>query len=422
MPPYTAPERTFAGTLASAKRTMLWSEIARLAFDSFLASKVRFMLTALGMVIGTASLILVVTIGLTGKAYVLSLLESIGTNEVIIDYLGAGNAAGGNSEQDFLTVADVDAVRQQVPAVSAASPLLQLHDSVSIGDGKVRDTLILGVDPEYQTVRNLKVTAGRFFDREDNLTSTKLAIITPKLAQILYGTSEQAVGQSLSIGGIPFIIGGVFRESVDTFGQSEISDQTILIPYPVARYFTGTDSVKEIYFSTTSSHNVERTAKDILRVIQSRHRATSVYTVQTLTELLTVAARITNALTIVLLLISSVTLVVSGVGIMNIMLANVRARIREIGIRKAVGATFREIKLQFLVEAVFISLSGGLVGTVMGLGVPIALRLATGFAIPISAWSAVIALATATLVGVLFGTLPATRAAQMDPVESLKYE
>jgi putative ABC transport system permease protein len=299
---------------------------------------------------------------------------------------------------------------------------LQLHDSVSIGDGKVRDTLILGVDPEYQTVRNLKVTAGRFFDREDNLTSTKLAIITPKLAQILYGTSEQAVGQSLSIGGIPFIIGGVFRESVDTFGQSEISDQTILIPYPVARYFTGTDSVKEIYFSTTSSHNVERTAKDILRVIQSRHRATSVYTVQTLTELLTVAARITNALTIVLLLISSVTLVVSGVGIMNIMLANVRARIREIGIRKAVGATFREIKLQFLVEAVFISLSGGLVGTVLGLGVPIALRLATGFAIPISAWSAVIALATATLVGVLFGTLPATRAAQMDPVESLKYE
>jgi len=412
---------TFERTLASAKRTMLFSEIMRLAIDSFMASKVRFMLTALGMVIGTASLILVVTIGLTGKNYVLSLLESIGTNEVIVDYLGASNA-GANSEEDFLTIEDVQAVRQQVPAVKAASPLLQLHDNVSIGDGKVRDTLILGVNPEYKTVRNLKVVSGRFFDDEDNVTSTKLAVITPKLAQALYGTNEQAVGQSISIGGIPFIIGGVFRESVDTFGQSEISDQTILIPYPVARYFTGTDSVKEIYFSTTSSHNVEQTAQDILRVIQSRHRATSVYTVQTLTELLTVAARITNALTIVLLLISSVTLVVSGVGIMNIMLATVRSRIREIGIRKAVGATFREIQLQFLVEAVFISLSGGLVGTVLGLGIPLTLRLATGYAIPISAWSAVIALGTATLVGVLFGTLPATRAAQLDPVESLKYE
>ena len=412
---------TFERTLASAKRTMLFSEIMRLAIDSFMASKVRFMLTALGMVIGTASLILVVTIGLTGKNYVLSLLESIGTNEVIVDYLGASNA-GANSEEDFLTIEDVQAVRQQVPAVKAASPLLQLHDNVSIGDGKVRDTLILGVNPEYKIVRNLKVVSGRFFDDEDNVTSTKLAVITPKLAQALYGTNEQAVGQSISIGGIPFIIGGVFRESVDTFGQSEISDQTILIPYPVARYFTGTDSVKEIYFSTTSSHNVEQTAQDILRVIQSRHRATSVYTVQTLTELLTVAARITNALTIVLLLISSVTLVVSGVGIMNIMLATVRSRIREIGIRKAVGATFREIQLQFLVEAVFISLSGGLVGTVLGLGIPLTLRLATGYAIPISAWSAVIALGTATLVGVLFGTLPATRAAQLDPVESLKYE
>jgi putative ABC transport system permease protein len=352
---------------------------------------------------------------------VLTLLESIGTNEVIVDYLGA-NSAAANAEHDFLTIEDVAAVRQQVSSVAFASPLLQLHDSVSIGDGKVRDTLILGVNPEYQSVRNLKLVAGRFFDEEDDITSTKLALVTPKLAQVLYGTPDQAVGQSISIGGIPFIIGGVFRESVDTFGQSEISDQTILIPYPVARYFTGTDSVKEIYFSTTSSHNVEQTAKEILRVIQSRHRATSVYTVQTLTELLTVAARITNALTIVLLLISSVTLVVSGVGIMNIMLANVRSRIREIGIRKAVGATFREIKLQFLVEAVFISLCGGIVGTIVGLGIPIALRIATGFAIPISIWSAVIALTTASLVGVLFGTLPATRAAQLDPVESLKYE
>ncbi len=244
---------SFERTIASAKRTMVLSEIARLAVDSFLASKVRFVLTALGMVIGSASLILVVTIGLTGKAYVLSLLESIGTNEVIVDYLGGNNVSAGKSEQDFLTIEDVAAVRQQVPAVLAASPLLQLHDTVSIGDGSVRDTLILGVDPEYRIVRNLKVTAGRFFDHEDDFTHAKLAVVTPILAKILYGSADQAVGQHISIGGIPFSIIGVFKESVDTFGQTEIADQTILIPYPVARYFTGTDSVKELYFSMTTS-------------------------------------------------------------------------------------------------------------------------------------------------------------------------
>jgi putative ABC transport system permease protein len=141
-----------------------------------------------------------------------------------------------------------------------------------------------------------------------------------------------------------------------------------------------------------------------------------------LTSLLSAANSITNALTIVLLLVSTVTLAVGGVGIMNIMLATVRSRIREIGIRKALGATAREIKLQFLVEAMFISLSGGIVGAVIGIALPIAIRIFTDYRIPISGWSVVISLVTSTLVGILFGTLPANRAAQLDPVESLKYE
>jgi putative ABC transport system permease protein len=168
--------------------------------------------------------------------------------------------------------------------------------------------------------------------------------------------------------------------------------------------------------------DVELAKKQILQVIHSRHQPNSVYDAQTLTELLSTAAEIANALTLVLLLVSSVTLAVGGIGIMNIMLANVRSRIREIGIRKALGATYREIKLQFLIEAVFISLSGGVVGTILGLAVPYSVRLLTSYRIPISGLSAIIALAAATLVGVVFGTLPATRAAQLDPVESLKFE
>ena len=196
----------------------------------------------------------------------------------------------------------------------------------------------------------------------------------------------------------------------------------MLVPYPVLRYFTGTNSLKEIFFTMRDSAMVIPASKHILAIIRSRHYAGSVYSAQTLTELLSSMARIADMLTIVLTLGAGITLVVSGVGIMNSMLANVQARIKEIGIRKALGATSNEIRMQFLTEAVFLSLSGGLIGTLLGLALPMTLGFLTPFKIPISAWSAVIALATSVLVGVLFGTLPANRAARLDPVQTLKYE
>jgi putative ABC transport system permease protein len=180
--------------------------------------------------------------------------------------------------------------------------------------------------------------------------------------------------------------------------------------------------VDQIYFSIRSMEEVPDASSEALRIISSRHRPNSVYKAQDLRELLTTAATISDILTVVLVLVATVTLAVGGVGIMNIMLANVRARIREIGIRKALGATRREIKLQFLAEAVIISLAGGIVGTFVGLALPLSIRLFTNYPLPVSVWSVLIALATATLVGVVFGTVPATRAAQMDPVEALKYE
>jgi putative ABC transport system permease protein len=169
-------------------------------------------------------------------------------------------------------------------------------------------------------------------------------------------------------------------------------------------------------------NEVQDAAKEVVRIVRSRHRPTSVYKAQTLAELLTTAAEIADALTVVLVLVACVTLAVGGVGIMNIMLANVRARIREIGIRKALGATYREIKLQFLLEAVIISLTGGIVGTMLGLMLPLSIRIFTDYELPFPWLSVLIALGAATFVGVVFGTVPATRAAQLDPVEALKYE
>ena len=288
--------------------------------------------------------------------------------------------------------------------------------------GKERDILVLGVSWEYLYVRNLQVLAGRFFDDSDTQARNKVAVITQKLAITLYGSEDDAIGKEVKLSGLPFTVIGVFRERVDTFGQTEISDDTILVPYTVARYFTSSDQVKQLFFSVSDSNEVPRATRQIREVLQSRHRPESVYRVDNLTQLLTVAAKTANTLTTVLLLISILTLIVSGVGIMNIMLATVNARTREIGVRKAVGATKGEIRAQFLMEAILISLSGGIVGIIVGLALPFSVRFITNYRVPVSGWSVIIAVAVSSLVGVLFGTAPATRAASFDPIESLRYE
>jgi putative ABC transport system permease protein len=416
-------ENTFEQTLLSARQTMMASEILKLAMDSFRASKTRFLLTALGMVIGTASVILVVTIGMTGKQYILGLLEKIGTNSVELEYSGGGATAAERARYtDFLTREDEKAVDAEVPGVIYSSPVLEMHNRISFGGGTQRDTVVLGVSPQYQQIRNLIVDDGRFIDDTDDTTHAKCADVTEMFAKDRYGSIDAAVGQTFEILGIPFTVVGVFHEAMDDYGQSELADETVVIPYSVARYFSGTERVNDIYFSMQSMNEVPDAAIEIKRVVSSRHRANSVYKTQTLKDLLTTAAEVADALTAVLVLVAAVTLAVGGVGIMNIMLANVRSRIREIGIRKAVGATYREIKLQFLTEAVLISLSGGIVGSAVGLMLPLSIRLFSGYDFPISWLSVFIALAAATIVGMVFGTVPATRAAQLNPVEALKYE
>jgi putative ABC transport system permease protein len=414
---------SFERTLASARSTMMFSEVVRLAIDSFKASKVRFLLTMLGMIIGSGSIILVYTLGLTGRDYALNLISSIGPNMVEMMYSGGDRVGPDNtSTPDFMTRDDMDAVMQQVPGIIASSPMLEFHDRVSMGGGVVKETMLLGVSPQYKQVRNLVVLAGRFFDDQDAASHTKVAVIVEPFARALYGSPRSAIDHTISISGIPFIIIGVFKESIETFGTSEISDQTMLIPYEVARYFTGTNTVKQIFFTMKDSSLVIPASAEILEIIKSRHRPTSVYTAFNLTQVLSVMGQIATMLTIVLTLAAAITLIVSGVGIMNSMLANVQSRLREIGIRKALGATSHEIRLQFLTEAVFLSLSGGLIGTILGLAIPLSVSFLTPFKIPVSAWSAIVALGTSMLVGVLFGTIPANRAARLDPVQTLKYE
>jgi putative ABC transport system permease protein len=400
---------------------MAIGEILSFAFDTFCSNKIRFILTALGMVIGTASLILVVTIGMTGRQYVLNQIQAIGTNEVWAEYLG-GAPHISNSNPDPLTIEDLHAIQQEVPGIVASSPVTQLSDRIPVGNGREKDVSILGVDPDYLHVRNLVVPSGRFFDKDDSQAHNKVGVITEKMAIEVYGSAQSAVGRVIKLTGLPFTIIGTFKERVETFGQSEIVDNTMLIPFSVSRYFTEIPNVKLLYFSMEDPSMVISATAQIKRVLQTRHRSESVYDVANLTALLSMADRIATGLTWVLLLVAMVTLLVSGIGIMNIMLATVTSRIREIGIRKAIGATNREIRFQFLAEAILISLIGGFAGIVIGLAIPYSVRFLTEYRIPISGLSAIIAIVVSSVVGVIFGTVPAARAAHLDPVESLRYE
>ena len=389
------------------------------ALDTFRLNKVRFTLTALGMVIGTASLILVVTVGLTGKQYVVAQIQGIGANIIYAFHEGRG---AGPNVQDDLTVSDMRAVEQQVNGIAAVSPWVEVHARIPTGKGKEQDILVLGVGPRYRDIRNLDVLAGRFFDDADSQPHAKVVDLTEHLARQLFGSQEGAIGQTLKITGLPFTVIGTFRERVETFGQSEVATDTAVMPYTVSRYLVPGDALDEIFFSAADLNEVPATTARIKAVIESRHRRGSVYRVENLAQLIAVANKTANALTLVLLLVSAVTLIVGGVGIMNIMLATVTSRTHEIGIRKALGATAADIRLQFLAEAVLIAIAGGLVGSALGLSLPFSVRFLTHQHIPISGLSAVIAVLVSSLVGIVFGTVPATRASQMDPIESLRHE
>src|SRR5579864_2429441 len=246
---------------------LAFSEILSFAYDTFCSNKVRFMLTGLGMVIGTATLILVVTVGLTGKQYVLNLIQGIGANLIYAEYEG-GSQRITNTAPDPLTVDDLTAVRAQIPSIVSGSPVVMLNERVPVGDGKERDIQILGTYPEYRIVRNLVVVSGRFFDAQDEQAHNKVGLITDKLANELYGSPELAIGKIVPLSHLPFTVIGTFRERVNTFGESEVTTSTFLIPFSVARYFTETSTVKLIYFSVADPSMIEPVTTQIKEVIQ----------------------------------------------------------------------------------------------------------------------------------------------------------
>jgi putative ABC transport system permease protein len=382
---------------------------------------VRSVLTELGMAIGTASVILVVTISLTSRDYILEQVEGIGSNIIFAYFITAGPATA-TTDADYIKMADVDALRQELGGdIVAATGVMANFDQVLIG-GKPQDVKVIGTDQEYQPVRNIVITAGRFLDRTDVARREKVALLTDKLAERLYGGTANAPNQVLRLFGLQFTVIGTFHEKVETFGQSEIERETILTPITVLRYFTPMERIDPLYVQARSPGQVERLAGRVAQVLEARHRPGARYRVETMTAILTAAKNISLILSLVLILVSAITLLISGIGIMNIMLVTVTERTREIGLRLAVGATAHEILLQFLTEAMLLSLAGGLTGILIGVAIPWSVGLFADLRIPISKAAITVAFSVSCLTGLVFGILPAKRAARLNPTEALRYE
>jgi len=395
-------------------------ETFSVAIDALRSNKLRAILTSLGVIIGSASIVLVVTIALTSQKYVIGQIEAIGSNLVFVELINAGSKGQPLSYE--LTVDDMDAVKATVPEVTEVAGTRELPMSVVVG-GRERPVNLIGVTEGYQAIRRLVIVRGRYFDTSDMETRGKVCLITKAVADRVFGL-DNPIGGTIRMGELTFTVIGIFRERVPTFGLSEIKDESVIIPLTLMKSYTGVDVLRVLYAQVDHPEDVASVERQIGQVLHSRHPAAAEYDVQTLAAILSAAKNISLALSIVLLIFAFIALLISGIGIMNIMLITVKERTHEIGIRKAIGATRREILYQFLIEAFLISGGGAVIGILIGVAIPAAIQplLPGNLRVPVSPVSVLVAFAVSCTTGLLFGYLPANQAARLQPVDSLRYE
>jgi putative ABC transport system permease protein len=395
-------------------------ETLSVAIDALRSNKLRAMLTSLGVIIGSASIVLVVTVALTSRKFVLGQIEATGSNLVWAELVRVGTKSPPLSYE--LTMDDMNAVKASVPGVVQVAGVRELAMAVVAG-GVERPVNLIGVTEGYQEIRRLLVLRGRYFDAADMEMRSKVCLITSQLANRVFGL-ENPIGRTIRMGELTFTVIGVFRERVETFGLSDIEENTVIIPFTLMKYYTGVDVLRLLDAQAAGPELVPLVERQVGQLLKSRHPAGAEYKVQTLTAILGAARNISLALTIVLIVIAFIALLISGVGIMNIMLVTVTERTREIGIRKAIGAAHREILYQFLIEAFLISGGGAVLGILIGLAIPVAIQpfLPGNLRVPVSSLSVIIAFLVSCSTGLFFGYLPANQAASLQPIESLRYE
>jgi len=397
-------------------------EVLAVSLRALAANKLRSALTALGLVIGNASVILVVTISLTSTELILEKIRGIGSN-VVWAYYEAGSREADQVQNDFVNLADVEAIRTRLSEkIVAATAVMSSNDFITV-NGKSQELAVQGSDEFYPRVRNVALLAGRFMEASEVTGRAKVALLTEKLARDLYGSQASAIGQVLKLKGFQFTVIGTFKERTSTFGLSELGERTVLIPITVLKYFVRVERIDPVYIQARRAQDVVPLTAEVRRLLESRHRPGARYFVDNLGSILETAQQIGTLLTLVLILVAAIALVISGIGIMNIMLVTVTERTREVGLRMAIGASRNEVMLQFLAEATILSVAGGVLGMLIGLAIPlIGRQFAEGLEIQISWISVAVSFLVSFVVGLTFGYLPAQRAASLSPTEALRYE
>jgi putative ABC transport system permease protein len=395
-------------------------EILKTAHQALLRNWGRAVLTSLSMVIGTASLVLVIIVGISGRSYVLELIQGLGSNLIYVDNEGTDSASGIRTYADRINPGDLKAIQTEIRGIRCAAPIVASHPAVTI-EGAARMITLIGSTPDYQQVRNLEVVQGSFISENDLRFRNKVCLISELMTKKL--RQDPLYKGYINFYNIRFDVIGTFREHVSSHGGMEITDYTAIIPISVMRNFKQNDMLDTIYVSAERFQDVPRLTDEIFKLVVRRHRNQGAYAVHNLGTILKAADQISQGLTVVLLLIAAISLIASGISIMNVMLITVTERTREIGIKKSIGAYRRVLLSEFLAEALILSGGGGLAGIVLGVAVPYSIRFFTSaIKIEIPPAAIILGLGVTLLVGLTFGMIPALRASRMNPVEALRYE
>jgi putative ABC transport system permease protein len=393
------------------------AELLRLSLSRLRTSRLRAALTMLGVIIGVASVVALVGVGQGTTSEITTRLSGLGTNLLTISPSGAGNATS-----TTLTLDDAAAIAE-LASVAAVAPELSTSATVKAGTESTTTT-ILGTTSAYPAVRAYEIWQGTFLTDASVENELRVAVLGATVATDL-GLDADSLGSEITIAGLPFRVIGILQAKGGT-GFQDPDDQVMVPVGTVQKYFIGGDGVRSIGVSAAGADQMEAAGAEITALLTERHDLsatdTADFNVFNQTQLLEAASSISGTLTLLLGGIASISLVVGGIGIMNIMLVSVRERTREIGIRKAVGARDRDILLQFLVEALTLSLLGGLSGIVVGLAASALIGQLAGWGFAFNPATVAVAVLFSLAVGVVFGVWPARQAARLDPISALRYE
>jgi len=401
------------------------AESFKVAIEGIAANKVRAGLTMLGVVIGVGAVIAMLAIGQGARQQTMSAIQSMGTNvlAVMAGQMRRGPVMGGLGSTQNLKMGDVEAILKECPAVAKAAPELRSGAQVKYGN-KNTSTTIFGTSPDYPEIRNYRIARGKFFNDSDVRSMRRVAVIGPTVTYNLFGQSSP-INKTIRIRGISFrVIGETVAKGAGGFQDP---DDQIFIPITTAqtRVF-GVDYLRSISVQVKSADRMNEAASQIETILRKRHRLGAAsendFMIFNQADLMETAEQASNTFTMLLAGIAAVSLIVGGIGIMNIMLVSVTERTREIGIRKAVGARRRDILLQFLIESVVLSLAGGIVGILLGVIGAYVIAHSAGWPVTVSVPSVILAFVFAAAVGIFFGIYPARRASFLNPIEALRYE